>query len=329
LLTVALELCSLRVLGGNVIHYGKARIHITLRHLRIFEAVARQGSISRAASELHLTQPAVSMQVKQLEDQIGLALIEQIGKRMCLTEAGQELRGRAARIATEMSELSAAMDQFRGLERGVLRLAIVSTASYFLPEIIAGFSQLHPGVRISLQVVNREAVLAALADNRADLAIAGQPPSSADVVARHFMDNPLVVTASPSHPRAAAKHIPLQDLAQETLVLREPGSGTRATVERYLCEHGIAYRPGCELSSNEAVKQAVKAGLGLGIVPAQTIELELQLNRLVVLPVEGFPLVRKWFILHRSDKRLSSAAEVFQAMLLRQGPPIPATSPSA
>lgn len=260
------------------------------------------------------------MQVKQLEDQIGLPLVEQIGKRMCLTDAGQELRGRASRIAAEMSELNAAMDQFRGLERGVLRLAVVSTASYFLPEIIAGFSKLYPGVRISLQVVNREAVLAALADNRADLAIAGQPPDSANVAARHFMDNPLVVIAPPSHPRAAAKHISLQSLAEETLVLREPGSGTRRTVERYLCEHGITYRPGCELSNNEAIKQAVKAGLGLGIVPVQTIELELQSNRLVVLPVDGFPLVRKWFILHRSDKRLSSAAEVFQALLLREAP---------
>jgi len=260
------------------------------------------------------------MQVKQLEDQIGLPLVEQIGKRMCLTEAGQELRGRASRIAAEMSELNAAMDQFRCLERGVLRLAVVSTASYFLPEIIAGFSKLYPGVRISLQVVNREAVLAALADNRADLAIAGQPPGSADVAAAQFMDNPLVVIAPPSHPRAAATHIPLQSLADETLVLREPGSGTRETVERYLCKHGGAYRPGCELSSNEAVKQAVKAGLGIGIVPAQTIELELQSNRLVVLSVDGFPLVRKWFILHRSDKRLSSAAEVFRALLLREAP---------
>ena len=258
------------------------------------------------------------MQVKQLEDQIGLALIDQIGKRMCLTEAGQELRGRAARIAAEISDLNAAMDQFRELERGVLRLAVVSTASYFLPEIIAGFSKLHPGVRISLQVVNREAVLAALADNRADLAIAGQPPGGADVVARHFMDNPLVVIAPPTHPRAAATQVPLHGLAEETLVLREPGSGTRATVERYLVEHGIACRPGCVLSSNEAIKQAVKAGLGIGIVPVQTIELELQSKRLVVLPVEGFPLVRRWFVLYRSDKRLSSAAEVFQSLLLQE-----------
>ncbi len=301
-------------------------LYVTLRQLSIFDAVARHGSISRAASELNLTQPAVSMQVKQLEDQIGLKLIEQIGKRMCLTEAGQVLRVHADRINAQISELETAMEEFHALERGVLRLAVVSTANYFLPERIADFTRRHPGVRVSLAVVNRDAVLASLAENRTDLAITGAPPETADVIARNFMDNPLVVIGPPDHPLAGEKTIPIARLADETIVLREPGSGTRATIERYLSEHKVPYRPGCELSSNEAVKQAVQAGLGIAIVPAQTLELELETHRLVILPVEGFPLIRHWYVLHRSDKRLSSAAEAFRALLLGQKEPLPKKS---
>jgi len=168
-----------------------------LRHLRTFEAVADHGSVSWAASELHLTQPAVSMQLKQLEEQIGLVLVEQIGRRMCLTEAGKALRVHARDISGRMNELNAEMDQFRGLERGLLRLAVVSTANYFLPTLIVSFNARHPGVRVSLKVGNREFVLSALADSSADLAIIGQPPDTADIVAQHFKDNPLVVIAAP------------------------------------------------------------------------------------------------------------------------------------
>ncbi len=295
---------------------GGCAINITLRQLRIFEAVARLGSISRAAVEVHLTQPAVSMQIKQLEDQLGLQLLEQIGKKMCLTEAGRELRAHAGRVTAQINDLGLAMEQFRGMERGFIRLSVLSTANYFLPRLIASFNESHPGVRISLQVANREAVLEALAENRTDLAITGQPPDTADVTSQYFMDNPLVVIAAPTHPLAGLDHVKLRDLATETLVLREVGSGTRATVERYFTANSVVYRPGCELSTNEAVKQAVQAGLGIGIVPVQTIELELETERLVVLPVEGFPLIRQWFIVHRSDKRLSTAAQAFRALLL-------------
>jgi DNA-binding transcriptional LysR family regulator len=299
---------------------GRTAINITLRQLRIFEAVAQHGSVSRAAVQLHLTQPAVSMQLKQLEDQIGLPLVDQIGKRMVVTEAGHELRGHAARISAQLVDLNAAMDQFRGLDRGVLCLAVVSTANYFLPRLIGQFNKNHPGVRISLQVLNRQAVLTALADNQVDLAITGQPPENVDVIAQNFMDNPLVVTAEPSHHLAALRQVDLRLLEDETLVLREPGSGTRAAVDKYLSNHGITYRPGCELSTNEAIKQAVQAGLGLGIVPAQTIELELQTGRLIVLPVEGFPLIRHWFVVHRRDRRLSGASQAFRSLLLAQNP---------
>jgi len=302
-------------------------MHITLRQLRIFEAVARHTSISRGAKELHLTQPAVSLQMKQLEEQIGLPLIEQIGKRLFLTEAGHELRNHAQRFSMQTAELKAAMDQLRNLERGVLRLAVVSTANYFLPRLIASYSETHAGVRISLQVANREEVLAALADNRTDLAVTGQVPDGSNLVAQRFLDNPLVVIASPSHPLAARTLVPFRDLDQAVLVVREPGSGTRAAMERQFAEHGVTFRPGCEFSTNEALKQAVQAGLGLGVVSAQAVDMELETGRLVVLPVEGFPLIRHWFIVHRSDKPLSAASQAFRAMLLAQStkpPAIPA-----
>jgi len=298
-------------------------MHVTLRQLQIFEAVASHNSISRAAASLHLTQPAVSMQMKQLEDQIGVPLIEQVGKRMFLTEAGEELHVYARDIASRMVDLNAAMDQYRALERGMLRLAVVSTANYFLPRIVSEFHKCHPGVRVSLQVANREIVLAQLAENSTDLAITGRPPDSLDVVAQHFMDNPLVVIAAPDHPLAALKHISLERLAEEMLVVREPGSGTRAAMERHFAEHGLAYRAGCELSTNEALKQAVRAGLGLGVVSAQTIELELQTGCLVVLPVENFPIVRRWFVLCRTHKRLSAAALTFRERLLALDPSRP------
>lgn len=296
-------------------------MHVTLRHLRIFEAVARHGSISRAAAELHLTQPAVSMQMKQLEEQIGVPLLTQVGRRLGLTEAGEVLRVHARDISERMAQLNHSMEQFRGLERGLLRLAVVSTANYFLPAVIAGFTERHPGMRVSLQVANREVVLAALADGSTDLAIIGRPPDSVDLVSRHFKDNPLVVVAAPGHPLAAEPRITLQRLAQETLVVREPGSGTRAAIERHFAAHGLTVRAGCEFGTNEAIKQAVRAGLGVAVVSAQTIELELQAGCLAVLPVEGFPIVRQWYVVHRSGQRLSAAAGTFRDLLLAPAAP--------
>jgi DNA-binding transcriptional LysR family regulator len=293
-------------------------MHITLRQLRIFEEVARFSSISRAAKELHLTQPAVSMQVKQLEQQVGLPLLDQIGKRLFLTEAGIELRAHAQRFAAQTHELKTAMDGFRGLQRGFLGLAVVSTANYFLPPVIAKLNERHPGMRVSLQVANREAVLAALADNRTDLAITGEPPQSEDLVAVPIRDNPLVVVAAPTHRLAQQSAIPFKQLAKETFVLREPGSGTRAVIERHFAQAGIEYSAGCEFNTNEAIKLAVQAGLGLALISQQTIELELETDRLVILPVEGFPIVRHWYAVHRYDKRLSAAATAFLALLVAE-----------
>jgi len=290
-------------------------MQITLRQLRIFDAVARHGSISRAALELGLTQPAVSMQIKQMEDQLGLVVVEQVGRKFALTEAGHELCFHAARIGNQTAAMMTAMDQFRELERGVLRVAVVSTANYFLPPVIASFSKDYPGVRVSLRVANRDCVLAAVSSNEAELAIVGHTPERGDVVAQYFMDNPLVVIAAPNHPLASSQRIDLCRIEEEILVIREQGSGTRAAMERFFAEAGISYQPGCELNTNEAIKQAVQSGLGIGVVPAQTIELELQAGRLAVLRFNGFPIVRRWFVIHRSDKRLSNAALAFRTRL--------------
>jgi len=296
-------------------------MHVTLRQLEIFEAVARHASITRAAEELHLTQPAVSMQVKQLEHQVGLALTESAGRRLRLTPAGAELREHGRRIAEQLADLQAAMDALRGLERGVLRISVVSTANYFLPPLLARYGQEHPGLRVQLQVGNRDAVLGALADNEADLAITGQPPDTAEVQAEDFMDNPLVVIASPQHPLAQRARVPLAALGGQTLLVREPGSGTRAAMERHFSAHGLVWRAGSELGTNEAIKQAVRAGLGLGVVSAQTVELEVETARLAVLRIDSFPIVRRWFVVHRARKRLSPAAAAFRTLLLLQDAP--------
>ena len=290
-------------------------MHITLRQLRIFEAVARRLSFSRAAAELHLTQPAVSMQVKQLERQIGLPLLERIGKRLVLTEAGAELRRHANILAAHTLELKSAMDQLHGLQRGLLRLAVVSTANYFLPPVIAPYAKSHPGVRIKLQVANREVVLAALVENAAELAVISQPPDGDVLVAEPFMQNPLVAIAPPGHPLCAQRSISLARFAREALIMREPGSGTRLEIERHFAANGVDVIAGSEFSTNEAIKHAVQAGLGLSIVSAQTIELELETRRLVVLPVVGLPIMARWYLMHRRRKRLSAAAVAFRDLL--------------
>jgi DNA-binding transcriptional LysR family regulator len=286
--------------------------------LIIFEAVGRLGSISRAAGELNLTQPAVSMQVKQLEEQVGLTLIDHVGKKLVLTEAGEELARHARELIAKMSDLKSAMKQYLSLECGILRIALISTMSFFLPRIVTEYVKRHPSVRISLQVDNHDSVLAALLEKRTDVAITGRPPDDASVVAHRFMENPLVVIARPDHGLAKLDRVSLDLLGEEAMIAREPGSGTQANIERFFAEKGLDFRSSCEVNTNEAVKQAVAAGLGLGIVPLRTIELELETRRLAVLPVDDFPIMRHWFLLHRADKRLPLASRAFCDLFLGQ-----------
>jgi len=291
-------------------------MHVTLRHLQVFDRVAHHRSVSRAAEALHLTQPAVSMQLKQLEGQIGLKLIEQVGKRLEVTEAGEELWMHARRVQAEMEELLSAMRARRGMQRGRVRLAVVATANYFVPQAIAAFRRRHPSLAVELVVGNRQVVFDRLNDNAIDLAIAGQPPDGVACTAEPFLDNPLVVIAAPEHALSGRKRVGLAELALEPFVLREPGSGTRAALLRHLSSHSIEPRIAAELPTVEAVKQAVQAGLGLGVVSAQSVELEVSAGRLTIVPVSGFPLLRQWYVIQRTGKTLSAAAEAFRSTLV-------------
>jgi DNA-binding transcriptional LysR family regulator len=291
-------------------------LHLTFRQLSVFEAVARHLSFSRAAQELHLTQPAVSMQIKQLEENVGTALFEQLGKKIYLTEAGHELSHYSRVIANQLAEVEAVLGELKGLKRGKLKISVASTANYFAPQLLATFSQRFPTVTVSLNVTNRQALLQQLASNEMDMAIMGQPPEGLDLVAESFMDNPLVVIAPMNHGLIRGKAIPLARLGEETFLIREEGSGTRMAMERFFDAHGVKLHTGMEMSSTEAIKQAVQAGLGLGVVSLHTVELELEAGRLAVLDVVDFPICRHWYIVHRKDKRLSASAQAFKHFLL-------------
>ena len=292
-------------------------MHLTFRQLKVFEAVARHLNYTRAAQELHLTQPAISMQVKQLEDSLGVALFEQLGKRIHLTEAGQEVLTYARSVTQQLDELEGVLNRIKGLAGGRLRISVATTANYFIPTLLGTFSRRFPDVTVTLDVTNRETLLRQLRENTVDLVIMGQPPGEADVDAEPFLDNPLVVVAPPSHPLAGKKKIPLARLQEETFLVRELGSGTRIAMERFFSERGMQLNTGMEVGSNEAIKQSVQAGLGLGLLSRATIEQELALKRLVVLDVEELPIMRHWFVVHRRGKRLSAAAEAFKNFMLR------------
>jgi len=289
---------------------------LTLRQFRVFEAVARHLSFSRAAEELHLSQPAVSMQVRGIEVILGVPLTEQLGKKIFLTEAGREVLHASQAITARLDDLQANLAQLRGIDSGRLNLAATSTVNAVATDILARFRGRHSGVSIHLDVSNRAAVLNLLATNHTDLAIMGQVPEDLGLEATRFMDNPLVVIAPPDHPLVGQKNISVESLAAESFLVREAGSGTRGAMERFFAARGLEIRSSMEMSSNEAIKQAVQAGLGLGILSLQTLEMELALKRLAVLDVEGFPILRHWYIVHRADERLSPVALAFKEFVL-------------
>jgi DNA-binding transcriptional LysR family regulator len=293
-------------------------MHLTLRQIEVFNAVAKLQNYTRAAEDLHMSQPAVSMQIKQLEGSVGLPLFEQIGKKIHLTEAGKLMHGYSRNMADLLDEADEVFEAIKGVQRGELSISVATTASHFVTRLLAAFSRQHDGITISLDITNREALRHQLEQNERDLVIMGQPPKGLDVDAEPIMENPLVMIAPANHSLAAEKNIPLDHFANEHFVVREQGSGTRFAIERFFEQHGVGFNTGIEMTSNEAIKQAVEAGLGLGIVSIHTLELELETQRIKILDVEDFPISRQWYILQRKGKRLSPAAKAFKDFVLKQ-----------
>lgn len=299
--------------------------HLTLHQLRIFLAVARHGSFARAAEALHLAPPTLSLQVKQLAEAVGQPLFEQIGKRIYLTAAGHALADACRDIEERLERLVEDVAALQGVERGRLRLAILTTAKYVVPKLLGGFCAAHPGIEVAMLVGNRETLVQRLAQNQDDLYVLGQPPEHLDVVCEDFADNPLVPIAPPGHPLAGQRAIAPQRLAEEPFILREAGSGTRLTTERFFAGHGARLRTRLEVGSNEAVKQTVAGGLGVAVLSAHTVAAELALGELIALDVAGFPLLRRWQIVYPRGKRLSPAALAFKAWLRDHRPTPPAS----
>jgi LysR family transcriptional regulator, low CO2-responsive transcriptional regulator len=293
--------------------------NITLRQMRVFAAVARSRSFTRAARELHLTQPAISQQIKLLETEIGLPLLEHVGRQIHLTAAGDELLRYAAQVTELLREAGESLAAMRGLKRGVLKLGTVSTAKYFAPTLLSAFAPAYPEVTIRFTVGNREEIIQQLASNETDLVIMGRPPRELVTVAEPFAKHPLVIIASPNHPLAGKRRIPLQRLGSENFIIREEGSGTRAAMEHVFNKQGIPIHASMEVSSNETIKQAVMAGMGISFISIHTVALELAVGKLVTLNVAGLPLIRDWFVIHLRDKRLSPIATAFRTFLLEHG----------
>ncbi|HUI99183.1 MAG TPA: LysR family transcriptional regulator [Usitatibacter sp.] len=305
----------------------------TLRQIEIYAAVARTRSLTRAASEVHLTQPAVSMQLKRLEETVGVALTEPAGRGIQLTDAGREFAEHVEELLERIEHLDELAARWRGVRSGRIRLGVVSTAKYFIPKLLARFLKDHPGVDFRMTIHNREQILDELRANTVDFVIMGRPPDGIDCVATAFAPNPLGVVASPEHPLARRRRIAAAELAGAQFIVREPGSGTRAAMERYFASQRLKWRTAMEMASNESIKQAVIAGLGLGFLSLQTVRSELAAGRIVTLDVLGLPVERHWYAVRRASRRLVPAAEAFGQFLVREAPalldaegPLPASA---
>ncbi len=283
----------------------------TLRQLEVFEAIVRFGSFTRAAEELFLTQPTVSLQIKKLTDVVGLPLFEQIGKKIYLTDAGKELHQMNLDIFERLERFEMVTSNMKGMKAGKLRLAVVTTAKYFAPRLLGMFCRQYPEIDVSLEVSNREHILERLVKNQDNLYILGQPPKEIDVIAETFLENPLVVLASVNHPLANEKGITLKRIAKESFLSREFGSGTRIATERFFADQGLKPNIRMELGSNEAIKQAIVGGLGISILSRHTLALDMPTGQLAVLDVQGFPIKRHWYYAYPAGKQLSIVAQVF------------------
>lgn len=292
--------------------------HVSLRQLQIFESIVRTGSFTNAALDLHLTQPTVSMQIKKLEDSVGLPLFEHIGKKTFLTQAGKILEEHTRNILDSLNNIDMEIADLKGMKTGMLKLAVVTTAKYFAPRALGQFCEKYPGVDVALKVTNRERLIERMAQNLDDLYIMGRPPQSNEVIFEPYLPNPLVVIARRNHPLANEKNIAPKQLANHPFIMRETGSGTRMATETFFAEHDIALQIRMELGSNEAIKHAIDAGLGISVLSRHTLTLEGEDGRLVVLDVDGFPLSWQWHVGYNKGKRLSIIAKTFLDFLHTQ-----------
>jgi len=291
----------------------------TLRQLKVFEAVARHRSFSRAAEELHLTQPAVSTQVGKLSEHAGLPLFEQVGKKIHLTAAGEQMLLSSREIIQKFQEAEEAMAQFKGVSGGRLNVSVISAGDYFFPRLLVEFAQRHDGVTLNFLVVNREELLTQLHENRTDLAVMVRPPEDSDTVAEAFAPHPYVIVAAPDHPLARTPRIPASRIAREPFVVREQGSDTWNSMVQAFGHHLPGLNIAMEIRSTETIKQAVIAGMGVSFLSAHTVSRELNAGSLTVLDVQGFPLMLNWYVVNRRGKRLPPVAQAFRNFLLADG----------
>jgi DNA-binding transcriptional LysR family regulator len=291
----------------------------TLRQLRVFQTVARHLSFSRAAEELHLTQPAVSAQVKELEGHAGLPLFERLGKRIYLTAAGTELLTHSRAIVQQFREAEEAMDRLKGVSGGRLNVAVISAGDYFFPRLLAEFTRVHPQVTLNLTVHNREELLRELADNDTDLAIMVRPPEGEDTVHEAFAPHAYVIVAAPGHPLAGKPRVAIERLLEEPFIVRERGSDTWNSMREAFGARFSSVRAAMEIRSNETIKQAVIAGMGISFLSSHAVALDVRVGNLAILSVEGFPSMRSWFVVHRRTKRLPPVAVAFKRFLMEEG----------
>ncbi|MGO9173718.1 MAG: LysR family transcriptional regulator [Rhodomicrobium sp.] len=291
---------------------------LTLRQLRILSAVTKTGSMARAARQLHVTPPAITVKMQQLEEKAGLPLVERLGEGTIPTTAGEVLLRAAHRIEALLAECDQEITRLKGTKGGRVVAGVVSTAKYFAPKALAAFRQLHPEVELRLAVRNRQETITALRDLALDLAIMGRPPENLDLESVVLGDHPHIVIAARNHP-LAGKEVTIQGLADETFFIREPGSGTRMLMESLFQEAGFSPNIGMEIGSNETIKQAVIAGLGIAFISAHTIAREIADGRLTALNVQGLPIVRKWYVVRLREKAVMPAAEAMWRFLASEG----------
>ncbi|MBS0017721.1 MAG: LysR family transcriptional regulator [Arthrospira sp. SH-MAG29] len=294
-------------------------IQATLHQLKVFEAVARHGSFTRAAEELLITQPTVSSQVKHLSQAVGLPLFEQIGKQLYLTDAGEELQATCHDIFQRLEHFEMTIADLKGAKQGRLSLSVVTTAKYFIPRLLGSFCQNYPAIDISLQVINHQQITQRMLANQDDLYILSQPPEDIDLCTKAFLDNPLVVVAPSNHPLVGKTQIPIEALNNEAFIMRESGSGTRRAVQKLFDKSKVSVRVRLELGSNEAIKQAIAGGLGISVLSKHTLNSDGDRRELTTLDVVGFPIQRCWYAAYLNGKQLSVVAQTFLEYLLECG----------